>query len=334
MPRSGFTLVEILVVVAIVAILVALIFPSVQASRESARRTQCFNNLRQIGAAIRAYEHSNGFLPAGYSTMYPATTSPSWGWGTTILPWLEQTNLHDQLRPSERLLGDLFKSGASAADKALLQTPIATYRCPSDNSPTLNTLAAFGPNFFPVATSNYVANAGNDSRSGSSDTRLPQSAYYNNGGVRYCASYWDTDPGGPFFGMRDRRSSGPGPGPDGLGLDRVFDGASNVIAVGERDAWHYAAVWVGVADDSSFQMQDKVPRAIARPHFFVNFDFIAARQPENHGKGFASRHPGGADYVFLDGAVKFIADDLPSMTLQQLGNRRDNRDLQVPSPAP
>jgi prepilin-type N-terminal cleavage/methylation domain-containing protein len=100
--RSGFTLVEVLVVIAIVGVLVAILLPAVQMARESARRSSCANNLKQLGVAVLLHEHSHGTLPtggwgpdwvgdprAGFGPKQPG------GWIYNILPYLEQQNLHD-----------------------------------------------------------------------------------------------------------------------------------------------------------------------------------------------------------------------------------------------
>ena len=99
--RSGFTLIELLVVIAIIAVLIALLLPAVQMAREAARRTQCRNNLKQIGLALHNYHYNRKCFPPGYTSKVGASNAdlgPGWGWATYILPFLEQDNLQKQIR--------------------------------------------------------------------------------------------------------------------------------------------------------------------------------------------------------------------------------------------
>ncbi len=90
---TGFTLVELLVVIAVIAILISLLLPAVQSAREAARRTQCRNNLKQIGVALHNYHDVLRLFPPGYvaGSADSTSTSPGWGWGAMLLPYLEQS---------------------------------------------------------------------------------------------------------------------------------------------------------------------------------------------------------------------------------------------------
>jgi prepilin-type N-terminal cleavage/methylation domain-containing protein len=124
--RRGFTLIELLVVIAIIAVLIALLLPAVQQARESARRTQCRNNLKQFGLAMHNYESSQRcFQRANYSSVATSTT----GWQgfsghTMLLPYMDQMPLYNQIDFTQSFWG-----GANATLKA---TVIPGFLCPSD----------------------------------------------------------------------------------------------------------------------------------------------------------------------------------------------------------
>jgi prepilin-type N-terminal cleavage/methylation domain-containing protein/prepilin-type processing-associated H-X9-DG protein len=141
--RRAFTLVELLVVIAIIGVLVALLLPAVQYARESARRTQCENNLRQLVIGMHNHEHSYGYFPSAYEA---PNMDPGWGWGSKILPFIEQKNMYETARI------DMLKFG-NGANPAMpnqyTESKMGTFRCASDACPEKNPERLFH------ATSNY-----------------------------------------------------------------------------------------------------------------------------------------------------------------------------------
>ena len=127
-PPTGFTLVELLVVIAIIGILIALLLPAVQAAREAARRSQCVNNLKQIGLAYHLYENTNKALPPGYLSN-PATAV---GWGIFILPFLEQNPLYNQYNFSAPFYYSNLAYGIN--NQAVANTQLTVFQCPSTRS--------------------------------------------------------------------------------------------------------------------------------------------------------------------------------------------------------
>ncbi|HVJ66658.1 MAG TPA: DUF1559 domain-containing protein, partial [Caulifigura sp.] len=116
--KSGFTLIELLVVIAIIAILIALLLPAVQQAREAARRTQCKNNLKQIGLALHNYESTYTVFPPGRGSFTEATP------GAFILPFLEQGSQYSLFDFSYSLNG-------STKNTAAIRQTISAYQCPS-----------------------------------------------------------------------------------------------------------------------------------------------------------------------------------------------------------
>jgi prepilin-type N-terminal cleavage/methylation domain-containing protein len=141
--RPGFSLVELLVVIAIIGILISLLLPAVQSAREAASRTQCANNLHQIGLAIHVYENQYKHLPPSRAL---ATESPSWAW--LILPNLEQQALYNTWGPGQPYPGltpGQFTAQQQAAAGKILSTTLPVYFCPSRRSP--DSTIAISPSF-------------------------------------------------------------------------------------------------------------------------------------------------------------------------------------------
>jgi len=292
---SGFTLVELLVVIAIIGILVALLLPAIQAAREAARRTECNNNLKQIGVAMHNYHDTNKVLPAGFLYRTPAG-DPDWGWAVAIMPFMELDALYQQLDVGKKRLTQFYYTGATPDEQALLQTPIKAYRCPSDVTKALNNLCAFGslsPAPFSLATSNYVGYSGTGGNSGT------------------------TDAGGLFYGNSWRN------------FRDVLDGTSTTLMAGERCHSHLAAVWAGVGRKNSYG-NEGTARTLARAGFVINWDYVASGNPENQGKGVASFHPGGVNVLLADGSVRFVSQNTNTAVVQALGNRAEGTVVTLP----
>ncbi|MFH1920921.1 MAG: DUF1559 domain-containing protein, partial [Planctomycetota bacterium] len=153
--RSGFTLVEVLVVIAIIGILIALLLPAVQAAREAARRSQCANNLKQFGLAAHNYHDTFKVFPPALlnsGRMCNAATNPSWGVGpgtlnttgwTMLLPFYEQQAIYDQWDfnlPSSVSVSNaswcsniLPPVGTSDKNAPLVGTRLSVHECPSND---------------------------------------------------------------------------------------------------------------------------------------------------------------------------------------------------------
>lgn len=283
--QFGFTLIELLVVIAIIAILVSLLLPAVQQAREAARRTQCKNNLKQLGLALHNYHDTHQSFAPGWVDQNQSTAA-NWGWMCYVLPMLDQANLYRQLDVGGTDLGTALDQ---AVRLRLMTTPLPLFRCPSDTAPDLNTqhtlLSASGATQ-ATAVSNYIgANGGGD--------------------WTYDAQLTGT------FGRNSR-----------VKIRDFTDGTSNTICVGER-AWMLqlpaggqdscrAATIYGVTADGGLGVH--VQRTtLAKGLFGINQtgpDATVAPTVEICARSYSSRHVGGAQFVLADGSVRFISENI------------------------
>jgi prepilin-type N-terminal cleavage/methylation domain-containing protein/prepilin-type processing-associated H-X9-DG protein len=138
---SAFTLIELLVVIAIIAILIGLLLPAVQKVREAAARTQCQNNLKQLGLAVHSYHDAYKYFPPAFSKN-PPQASNNWGWATWILPHVEQGPLFSSLNP---LVNSLVQDTNT-------NLPLPVFTCPSDPSgPTNPNIGGYGKSNYTVS---------------------------------------------------------------------------------------------------------------------------------------------------------------------------------------
>ena len=314
--RPAFTLVELLVVIAIIGILIALLLPAVQAAREAARRSQCTNNLKQIGLAIHNYHDTHKCLPPSAVCYNNGTTGDNppdgraeWGWGTFILPFVEEKPLYDSLMVMDFRLNEV-EAGATGGlvDGTLLQTPIEAYICPSGKSnPTnewktnrqVNGTSAF------LGTSNYVCNAGpgtSADTSGEGCGGLAPTGWMDR---------WATT------GITEQRH---------ITFADIIDGTSNTFAAGERGDRCKGGVWAGpggrngiLGDDPYNAAGPAVPDQFAAVSATCGvrlngelttavFSDMPMRFDGNCEGGFSSEHPDGAVFALLDGSARFISD--------------------------
>jgi prepilin-type N-terminal cleavage/methylation domain-containing protein len=285
--RFGFTLIELLIVMAIIGVLVALLLPAVQAAREAARRMSCSNNLKQIGLAAHNYNSVHGCLPAGYlyDTEDEEGNDPAFGWAVSLMPHLEQYRFCEELGGMKKPLSSIYHADATLADQELLQMSMYTMGCPSDWIGQLNEACAFGEDYFPVASANYVACAGN------------------------LGAVFDQPTDGAFYGN------------SWIELDEIDDGLSNTIFFSERSSNAKAAVWVGVGCTNT-PAEEGTARTLGRtwthpnngnPNYDVYLGGSSSKSPgsgEIEPRGFASYHPGGINVQLGDGACRFISETI------------------------
>lgn len=186
-PR-GFTLIELLVVIAIIAILIALLLPAVQQAREAARRTQCKNNLKQIGLALHNYENSHSMIPSVYS--YGMANSGNYSVQAQLLPYVDQANLHHLIDFSQKLQIGCCPGDVAPALVGPAKTLLPIFLCPSDPGPATfqvrsGTSGGATGSVFTYAGTNYHINQGT-ALGTNYDGRLPTDGLlWNNGRVRF-----------------------------------------------------------------------------------------------------------------------------------------------------
>ncbi|MEW4526726.1 DUF1559 domain-containing protein [Maioricimonas sp. JC845] len=343
--RRGFTLIELLVVIAIIAILIALLLPAVQQAREAARRTQCRNNLKQIGLAMHNYHDVFGTLPPGYINQFdvPATTQSdysaavgaersAWGWGAFILPYIDQAPTFNQLRVGEIRIKDALQSGGPFDRLAVLQTPIAAFRCPSDTGPELNTskrLYDAAGTLRETATSNYIVN--NSSRRWHSQAPDPNCCAWNTGpGLNEMSQWGNNGVGATGLFWRNSR----------VKMRDITDGSSNTILAGER-AWQLQNP-TGTAFTCRagliYGTDIRNEQSTIHPVLGSTTSHLNAQTNECN-KGFSSRHVGGAHFVLADGSVRMISENIDQnnrhtggteatdSTYERLADRQDGQVL-------
>jgi prepilin-type N-terminal cleavage/methylation domain-containing protein len=290
--KSGFTLIELLVVIAIIAILIALLLPAVQQAREAARRTQCRNNLKQLGLALHNYHDVFNCFPINTPSSGPTRgTSPNEGIaGTTFIiasfPYLDQAPLYNQFNFSLRNI--------EAPNLALIQnTPLSALICPSDpTQPIRNDQAQWWA--YPGLLSNSASGAGIGQKSSITCYK------------GMMGNTWDSYPPDAMF---ERAPSVI----QRVGVKDITDGTSNVMAMSERSpSWSPWSSWGGA--NGVWINSDYLINAWPRANGWVP-------EPSEAGGikyGASSWHVGGVFALFADGSVHFVSENINFQTYLDL----------------
>ena len=319
---EGFTLVELLVVIAIIGVLVALLLPAVQAAREAARRTQCSNNLRQIGLAMVNYHDGNKWFPPGAVWSNTGATIPAPGnfannrgsFFIRILPYIEQQNLFSQFDMNTGTDGQLQQGGGIL----LRGIEIPNFTCPSD---TVRRTGS-APNF--VMPASYHTNMGPSADISNNPNCAcplhPTFQTFSRTGTNV------SNPAGPFSrnGWVSQTK-----------MSDCNDGLSNTIYLGEARAECSGHVAGGWSASNRWGAFTQVP---------INFDscrtqaiatsegknFCFATCSWNTEVGFKSNHPGGCQFVFGDGGVRYLGQNIDMKTYNYLGDKNDKKAVSIP----
>lgn len=305
--RSGFTLVELLVVIAIIGILIALLLPAVQAAREAARRTQCSNNLKQIGLGLHNYHSARKAFPPGGVLR----NNQGHSWWVLICPYVEETSIYQRFQSNTDTTGWVGDTG-NAFNRAIVQNVFISFmRCPSSSLPMfgLDTPDQLNAN---VMSPTYAGVAGANDHS-TSKAMPPPSA-----------------PGRLSFGGALIRVKA-------IPISKITDGTSSTLQVVEQsdfcksvtgtledcrsDCWHGFPMGPGLGQpitERAFNTTTILHRVNEKSYAAVG---VAGNCGPN--RPFQSVHSGGAIALFCDGSVRFISETIAIQTLYDLANRDD-----------
>lgn len=342
--NAGFTLVELLVVIAIIGALVGLLLPAVQKAREAGRRSQCVNNLKQIGLGLQYYERAHGHYPPSYirtsgnqsgtaaGISYPDANwngTPGWSWAVLLLPFIEQKGLYDSFDLN------LPCWAPENAEPAKMKMPL--FLCPSAaggsdgfaveyDSGNNKTGIPFNPRIF-FAHSHYVTNAGIHQPWGRT--------------TAYSYDFNEPEPI-PANGNKPAVIDGPMYRDAKVRPADILDGLSQTVFIGEHSSTLSNKTWVGVVPGAA-----TCPRVDLRPwpsdcnsggclvgvhsgpdtHDHPQVIIHAPNNPFGHTDEMWSDHtPDGCNVLLGDGAVRFVSAFINSNTWVALSTR-NKRDI-------
>jgi prepilin-type N-terminal cleavage/methylation domain-containing protein len=323
MRRRAFTLIELLVVIAIIAILIALLLPAVQQAREAARRTQCRNNLKQLGLALHNYMDAFSVFPAsGYNLGQCNGTNVTAGIQNTnglvmLLPYIDQAPLYNRFNmsapfgpfnictlysgytacpPFSGFPGNSAGGGGTWPNAALTATVISAFRCPSDSGTTTLTGA------------NHYGPAGG---------AAAQKTNYDFSAEQIYTSCFTWNGKQPRYMFQDHST---------CRMADITDGSSNSIAMGETvldvwngttSAWAYRG-WVHTGTNFAAP----VNRWSTATACNAGVNDLPGVRACTWGES-SSRHVGGVQLLFGDGAVRFMSENMSQTLRSRLSTIND-----------
>ncbi len=311
--RRGFTLVELLVVIAIIGVLIALLLPAVQAARESARRAQCVNNLKQLGLGMANYEVSYKCFPInwGATQANAGLSTKGHSWLTGVLPFIEEDVLYKSILQGRTLSDDNNRNLAAAKE------PVPEFMCPSDShNGTMNTLEPIIGTVF--GTTNYKSCAGMNWFKTVTLTGQPTGPELKGIRGRNAGSSEGYDHGnGIICRGRVFDSTGKAVPLCVTAIRDIRDGTSKTFAVGEAvPQWCNWSAWYdynGSTATCGIPLNYKQPGMTREAVAAGN---IPSGSSNLYIYSFMSRHPGGGNFAMCDGSVNFVADDIEYITAE------------------
>ena len=328
--RTGLTLVELLVVIAIIGILIGMLLPAVQTVREAARRTKCANNIRQLTLATHSYESAIQYFPPGLSTYRESGDWFGYTWFQYLLPYLDQQNIHSDWVFGKTLVEakshQLDENGNKTADSISAHV-VGSFICPSDaldENPVKLDWVSRGYSDGWHGMASYVGNCGTYS------TYFRDPAMQDDG--MFFMTGFDSQPENYQTNLTDDARP--------VQFANLTDGTSNIIMLGERyhldknfdEITHFRSFrysrypikkwgawsWTGGGNGTTHVLAStRVPiNYMTAGDAIANYVTVNLRM-----SAFGSGHPGGANFAFGDGSVRFLPDQTDLLLLQALSTR-------------
>jgi prepilin-type N-terminal cleavage/methylation domain-containing protein/prepilin-type processing-associated H-X9-DG protein len=359
--RRGFTLIELLVVIAIIGVLIALLLPAVQSAREAARRSQCVNNLKQLGVALHNYDSTTQSFPLGGNNGPGGpTTNDNRYWGAwsphaMLLPYLEQNQVYSAINFNYLGRSD---GGGEQGNKTGVMTRINSFLCPSSPLPKGNWLTV-GTSARPFAGNNYFASTGSSIMWIGWPTDVPNGLFANGGppfslrditdGTSNTVAFGEFRTGdfndaknsiqdmvgiqwnsSAFTGMPNRnmdRPNGNMPGPGNVGAAALLQDLQTAAA-----SWNSRTGSYGTNGQRSWNGRmwhvGMYGHALGNTLVPPNSQYPYVQYWDSNSDfdsagicGLTSFHPGGANALFADGSVKFLKSSMSYQVLWAIGSR-------------
>ena len=331
--KRGFTLIELLVVIAIIAILIALLLPAVQQAREAARRTQCKNNLKQVGLALHNYHDVALSFPIGSARERRGGWGVSWWAG--ILPYTDQAPLYDRLQFEGNHPGWTHNTGDDGVNttpqsagwdngQVAAQAQMTFMLCPSSPVPAKRNTG--GGHNITIPHYHGIAGAASDPTNGFTETRQF--------GCCWCCGGLCS---GGIISRGGMLVAGNG---QAMKIRDCTDGTSNTIIVGEGSAWgtdsatgnnqvHHLVQhgWLMGAADAWGRGRAFNITTILYPPNTTDIRLPGICQNDGSNNGLHSTHTGGVQVLLTDGSVRFISENIDMINLRRLCTRDDGGTL-------
>ena len=298
--RGGFTLIELLVVIAIIGVLVALIMPAVQSAREAASRTQCINNMKQMGLAAMEYHDAFGSFTGGWycdptlDTKCTATLAQSYMWNglTGLFLKMELNNNYNEM--------NIFLTTNDLANTTATRRTINAFVCPSNRKAT-TTASNDATITSKIGPSDYRGNLASGYVAGIQPT-------YSGGNTDPSNTTDGNTPPGPVLGIYDNGLTYMN---SSVSIADITDGTSNTILMGET----LSGTW---PEASSCCVRTTIDRGINKPIVISN---------QNYYTYWMSKHPGVVNFLRTDGSVSTVTNQINKLVLVKMMTRNGGEAL-------